>query len=145
MVEKDGIGGQIGELRFVDDVADLVAGDVGLEVGLDRRDGLGFFGLVVGDELGELLLQQLILGFEARDEAEDLFQNLAQRQAAIHGGGFAQLVESVVLVGLVEDLAVHVVDDAVPLPASTAAAMVSFSRTVSSNFSKNMRSIFMPS
>ncbi len=30
--------------------------------------------------------------------------------------GFAQLVEGVVLLGLVEDLAVDVVDDAVPLP-----------------------------
>ena len=52
-------------------------------------------GLEVGDELGELLFQQLILGFEARDEAEDLLQDLAQRQATVHGGGFAQLVEDV--------------------------------------------------
>ena len=72
-------------------------------------------GLVVGDELGELLFQQFVLGLEARDEAEDLFQDFAQGQAAVHGGGFAQLVEGVVLLGLVEDLAVHVVDDAVPL------------------------------
>ena len=113
---EDRIGGQIGELPALDDVADLVAGDVGLEVGLDGRNGLGLFGLVVGDELGELLFQQFILGLEARDEAEDLLQNFAQGQAAIHGGGFAQLVEGVVLLGLVEDLAVHVVDDAVPLP-----------------------------
>ncbi len=107
---------------------------------------VGLVGLVVGDELGELLLQQLVLGLEARDEAEDLFQDLAQRQAAVHGGGFAQLVEGVVLLGLVEDLAVHVVDDAVPLPGLDGLRRwSSFSRTVSSNFSKNMRSIFMPS
>jgi len=89
--------------------------DVSLEVGLDGRDGGSFFGLVVGDELGELLFQQLILGLEARDEAEDLLQDLTQRQAAVHGSSFAQLVEGVVLLGLVEDLAVHVVDHAVPL------------------------------
>ena len=77
---------------------------------------VGLVGLVVGDELGELLFQQLVLGLEARDQAEDLLQDLAQGQAAVHGGGFAQLVEGVVLLGLVEDLAVHVVDDAVPLP-----------------------------
>ena len=73
-------------------------------------------GLVVGDELGELLFQQFILGLEARDEAEDLFQDLTQRQTAIHGGGFAQLVEGVVLLGLVENLAIDIVDDAIPLP-----------------------------
>ncbi len=77
---------------------------------------VGLFGLVVGDELGELLFQQFVLGLEARDEAEDLLQDLAQRQAAVHGGGLAQLVEGVVLLGLVEDFAVDVVDDAVPLP-----------------------------
>ena len=113
---KDRVGGQVGELPALDDVAHLVAGDVGLEVGLDGRDGLGLFGLGIGDELGELLFQQFVLGLEARDEAEDLLQDLAQGQAAVHGGGFAQLVEGVVLLGFVEDLAVHVVDDAVPLP-----------------------------
>ena len=77
---------------------------------------VGLFGLVVGDELGELLFQQFVLGLEARDEAEDLLQDLAQGQPAVDGGGFAELVEGVVLLGLVEDLAVHVVDDAVPLP-----------------------------
>ena len=92
-VENVGIGRKIGELPALDDVADLIAGDVGLEIVLDRRNGVGFVGLVVGHELGELLFQQLILRLEARDEAEDLFQDFAQRQAAIHGGGFAQLVE----------------------------------------------------
>ena len=43
-------------------------------------------------------------------------KDFAQGQAAVHGGGFAQLVEIVVLLGLVEDLAIHVVDDAIPLP-----------------------------
>ncbi len=107
--------------------------------------GFGLFGLEVGDELGELLLQQLVLGLEARDQAEDLLQDLAQGEAAVHGGGFAQFVEGVVLLGLVEDLAVHVVDDAVPLPGLDSAGDGLVSRTVSSNFSKNMRSIFMPS
>ena len=52
-----------------------------------------------------------------RNEAQDLLQDLAKCQATVHGGGFAQLVEGVVPLGLVEDFAVHVVDDAVPLPA----------------------------
>jgi hypothetical protein len=64
---------------------------------------LKLVGLAVGDELGELFFQQFVLGLEARDQAEDLFQDLAQGQAAVHGGGAAQLVEGVVLVGLVED------------------------------------------
>src|SRR6266851_1672175 len=81
----------------------------------DGGDGGGLFRLVVGDELGELLFQQLILGLEARDEAEDLLEDLAQRQAAIRSGGFAQLVEGVVFLGLVEDLTVYVIDHAVPL------------------------------
>ena len=115
-VEKTGLVARSVKCSALDDVAHLVAGDVGLEVGLDGRDGLGLFGLGVGDELGELLFQQFVLGLEARDEAEDLLQDLAQGQAAVHGGGFAQLVEGVVLLGLVEDLAVHVVDDAIPLP-----------------------------
>ena len=115
-VEKTGLVARSVKCLLSMMCADLVAGDVGLEVGLDGRDGLGFLGLVVGDELGELLFQQFVLGLEARDEAEDLFEDFAQGQAAIHGGGFAQLVEGVVLLGFVEDLAVHVVDDAVPLP-----------------------------
>src|ERR1017187_9250195 len=109
------VGGQIGELPSVDDVADAVAGDVGLEVGLDGGDGLGLFGLAVGDELGELLFEQLVLGLEAGNEAEDFFEDLAQGEAAVDGGSFAELVEGVVLLGFVEDLAVHVVDDAIPL------------------------------
>ena len=92
---EERVGGQIGEVFAVDDVAHPVAGDVGLEVGLDGRDGRGWLGHAVGDELGELFLQQLILGLEARDEAEDLFQYLAQSQAAVHGGGLAQFVEGV--------------------------------------------------
>ena len=80
-----------------------------------RGNGLGLLRLVVGDELGELLFQQFILGLEARDEAEDLFQDFAQRQAAVHGGGAAELVEGVEFLGLVEDFVVHVVDDAIPL------------------------------
>src|SRR3990172_6765603 len=109
------IGRQIGELPALDDVADSAAGNVGLEVGLDGRDGGGLFGLGIGDELGELLFQQFVLGLEAWDEAEDFFEDFAQGQAAIHGGGFAQLVEVVVLLGFVEDLAVDVVDDTIPL------------------------------
>src|ERR1017187_8072507 len=51
---KHGVGGQVGELPGVDNVADAAAGDVGLEVSLDGRDGGRLFGLAVGDELGEL-------------------------------------------------------------------------------------------
>ncbi len=100
---------------MINDVAHAPAGDVGLEVVLDRRDGRRRLGHVVSNELGELLFQQLVLALEARDEAEDLLQDLAQGDAPVHGGGFAQLVEVVVLLGLVEDLAVDVVDDPVPL------------------------------
>jgi len=112
---KDRVGGQISEVLALDNVAHLIAGDVGLEECLDGRDGSGLFGLGVGDELGELFLQQLILGLEAWDEAEYLFQNLAQGEAAIHGGSLAQLVKIVILLGFVEDLAVHVVDNAIPV------------------------------
>jgi hypothetical protein len=130
---EDGVGGQVGELAMVDDVAHAAAGDVGLEVVLDRRDGRWRLGHAVGDELGELLFEQFVLGLEARDEAEDLFQNLAQGEAAVHGGGLAQLVEGVVLLGLVEDLAVDVVDHAVPLAGLDGGGdEVGFSRTVSS-------------
>ena len=109
------VGGQVGVTATLDDVAHLVAGEVSLEVGLDSGDGLGLFRFDIGDELGKFLFQQFVLGLKARDEAEDLLKNLAQRQAPIHGGGFAQLVEGVVLLGLVEDLAVDVVDHAIPL------------------------------
>src|SRR3972149_1414390 len=54
---KEWVGGQIGEVAALDDVAHLVAGDIGLEEGLDGGDGPGLFGLGVGDELGELLFQ----------------------------------------------------------------------------------------
>jgi len=80
---EDGVGGQIGELAGLDDVADLVAGDVGLEEGLDGGDRRGLIGLAVGDELGEFLLQQLVFGLKAGNQAEDLLQNLAQAQAAV--------------------------------------------------------------
>ena len=74
-----------------------------------------FFGLVVGHKLGELLFQQVVLGLEAWDEAEDLLENLAKSKAAVHGGSFAKLVKGVELGGLIEHLTVHVVDDAIPL------------------------------
>ena len=80
---EDRIRREVGELLAIDDVADLVIGDVRLEVGLDGRDGLGFLGLVVGDELGELLFQQLILGFETGNEPEDFFKDLAKSQTPI--------------------------------------------------------------
>ena len=111
---KHRVSGQVGEAPVLDDVANLITGRICFEKGLDGRDGLELFGFVVGDKLGEFLFQQLVLGFEARDEAEDFFQNLAQGKASVHGGGLAQLGQSVVLLGLVEDLAVDVVDDLVP-------------------------------
>src|SRR3990172_8512085 len=75
---KDRVRGQIGELAGLNDVADLLAGYIGLEEGLDRRDGLGLLGFGVGDELGKLLFQQFVLGLEAWDEAEDLLEDFAQ-------------------------------------------------------------------
>src|SRR3990172_11623014 len=59
---EHGIGRQIGELPALDDVAYAAAGHVGLEVGLDGRNGGGLLRFVVGDELGELLFEQFILG-----------------------------------------------------------------------------------
>jgi hypothetical protein len=96
---KDRVGGQIGKMLIFDDVAHLIAGNVGLEVGLDGRDSGGLLGLGVSDELGELLFQKLVLGLEARDKAEDFLQDLPKGQASVYGGGFAQLVEGVVLRG----------------------------------------------
>lgn len=112
---KVGVGRQVGVMPALDDAAYGIAGGIRLEVGLDGRDGGGLFRLDIGDELRELLFQQFILGFEARDEAEDFLQDLAQGDTTIHGGGFAQLVEGVILIGLIENFTVHVVDHAVPL------------------------------
>ena len=103
-------------MAFLDAVSYIGVSDIGLKVVLDSRDGLGLFGLVIGDEFGELLFQQFVFGLEMRDKAKDLFQDFAQGQAAVHGGGFPQLVEGVVLLGLGEDFAVDVVDDMIPLP-----------------------------
>jgi len=82
---------------------------------LDGRDGgrLGWF--LVRDELGELFLKQFVLGLEAGDEAEDSLQYLPQAQAAVHCRGLAQLLNGVVLLGLVEHLLVHDLKYAVPL------------------------------
>ena len=93
------MGGEHSEIFAINDVAHLVAGNVGLKKGLDRRDGPGFLGLEVSDELGEFFLEQFILRLEAGNQAEDFFQDLAQGQAAVDGGGFAQLVERVVVLG----------------------------------------------
>jgi len=112
---EDGVGGEVGEVAGLDDVAHLIAGDVGLEVGLERGNGLGFVGFVVGDELGELLFKEFILGFEARDETEDLFENLAQGETTVHVGGLTEFFEGVELGRFGEDFLVHVVDDTVPV------------------------------
>ena len=112
---ENGIRGEVGQLAGVDDVANLVTGGVGLEVGFQRGNGFGFVGLVVGDELEELLFEQVVLRFEARDEAENLFEDFAETKTTVHGGGFAELVEVVELGGLIEEFLVHIVDDAVPL------------------------------
>jgi hypothetical protein len=55
---------------------------------------------LVGDELAKLLFQQFILGLGARDEAEDLLQNLAQGVATINvpkGVGFRAPVQQEVV------------------------------------------------
>ena len=100
-------------------VADLVARDVGFEIGFQRRYGGGFFGLVVGgvvgNEFGEFFFQQLVFGLEAGNQAKNLLQNLPQPQAAVYSGGFAEFVQGVKLVGFVKHLTVHVVDHFVPL------------------------------
>ena len=112
---EDGVGRQVGKLSGIDDVTDEVAGDVGLEVGLDGRDGPDLFGLVIGHELVEFLFQQLVPGLEAGDQVEDLLEDLPKGHAAVHGRGLSQLGQRVVLLRLVEDLPVYVVEDAVPL------------------------------
>jgi len=64
---EDGIRGEVGELAGLDDVATGVASGVGFEVGLEGWDGLDFVRLVVGNELGEFLCEQVVLRLEARD------------------------------------------------------------------------------
>ena len=86
---KDGVGGQLGEIPGIDDVPDLVARHVSLEIGFDGRHGLGLRQLLIGDEFVEFLFQQFVPGLETRDEVEDLFQDLTQGQATVHGGCFA--------------------------------------------------------
>ena len=112
---EGGVGGEHGELSLVYDVAQVAVGGVCLEVVLDGDDGSGPIRLVVGDELGELLLQKFVFGLEARYEIEDLFQDFAEGQATVNRRGLSQLVEGVVVLGLVEDLPVYVVNDEVPV------------------------------
>ena len=45
------------EVLAIDGMPYLIAGGIGLEKGLDGRDGSGLFGLSVGDEFQELLFQ----------------------------------------------------------------------------------------
>ena len=75
---EDGIGRKLSEVLLVNDVPDEIAARVSLEVSLDRGERFRFLRFIVGDELGELFLEQVVLRFEARDEAEDLFKNLAE-------------------------------------------------------------------
>ena len=86
---KDGVGGQLGEIPGIDDVPDLVARHVSFEIGFDGRHGQGLRQLLIGDEFVEFLFQQFVPGLETRDEVEDLFQDLTQGQATVHGGCFA--------------------------------------------------------
>jgi hypothetical protein len=109
------VGGQVGELFALDDSANLVVRDICLEVILDGRNGFGLVGFVVGDELGELLFQEFILGLEPWNEAEDLFQDFPECQATVHGGGFTQFVERIVLLRLIEDLPIDIVYNPIPL------------------------------
>ena len=104
-------------------------------------------GFMVGHELGELVLEQLVPGLELGDEVEDLLQDLAQGQATVHvHRSCAAFRQRVVLLGLVENLAVYVVDGPVPLSGLDGLlATVSSSRTVSANRSNSIRSIFIPS
>lgn len=97
------IGRQISELLAINDITYPIAGHVRLEVGFDGRDGRWRFWDSVCNELRKLFLQQLILGLEARDKTEDLLQDFAEGQTTIHSGGFAQFIESVILLRLVED------------------------------------------
>src|SRR6185437_13192540 len=113
---EERVGGKISEPAPVDAVAQLVADNVGLEEISDGRHGGGFIRLAVGHEFGELLFQQLILRLEAWDQAEDLFQYLAQADATIHCRCPAQFFERVVLLRFVENFAVDIVNDAIPLP-----------------------------
>ena len=78
-------------------------------------DGAGAVGLVVGDELGEFFFQQFVFGLEAGYQVEDLFQDFAQGEASVNGGGLPQLLQGVVVLGLVEHLAVYVVQDRIPV------------------------------
>ena len=57
-----------------------------------QEDSLSFVWLVVSDKLGELLVEQVVLGFKVRDEAEDLFEDLSETKTAVHGSGFAELI-----------------------------------------------------
>ncbi len=112
---EGGGGVERGESFRLDDVPDLAVGDVGFEEIFERREVFRFLGFVIGDEFRELFFEQLVLRLEARDEAEDFFEDFAQAEAAVHGDGAAKLVEGVEFGRLVEDFAVHVVDDAIPL------------------------------
>ena len=72
----------------LDDVTNLVAGGISLEIVFDGRNGLGFVGLVVSDKFRELLFQEIIPGLEARNEPEDFFEDFAECESAIHTRGF---------------------------------------------------------
>ena len=112
---KSRVGRQCSKASILNDVSGLAAGQIRLEVRPNRRDGLGLVGLVIGDEFGELLFEQLVPRLKTRNEVKNLLQYLAQGYAPIHSRGLAQLGEGVVLLGLVENFLIHIVDGAIPL------------------------------
>jgi hypothetical protein len=68
----------------------------------------------VGNELGELLVEQLVFGLEAGDKSKRLLKNFAKREAAVNGGGAAELLKREKLFGFVENLTVDVIENVVP-------------------------------
>ena len=82
---------EFGELALVDDFAQAFVGGVGLEEVLQGDDGVGVFaqgfGRLVEQEFLEFGVEQFILAFEAGNEAEDLFEDFAQGEAAVDTGG----------------------------------------------------------
>src|SRR5205814_369184 len=110
------IGSKITELFTFNDVADPVARHVCFEIILYRWDSLCFLRFVVGYKLCEFLLEQFILRFESRDEAKDFFENLSQRDASVYSRSFAQLLERIPFACFLKQLAIYVINYAIPVP-----------------------------
>ena len=113
-IVPDRAGGQSGKLTGLDNVTEVGIGNVCLEDVLDRQ-GLFRRGVVNRQELVAFLVEQVFLGLEIGDQADDLFEHLTQGQPPVRGNGLSELVEIEEILGFVEDFLADVFLSLVPV------------------------------